>query len=225
MTERCLVNEKDVRRARSSLGAAGTVPLALAASVAFFTLSSSANAGEVLTFDPGSNASYCIWASGSFSQAGGQPAGAGTTEGDGIFVNAYASGAGWDNGDCQGPPAPENTVAMEVTLFYQTNAGLELPCLQVSSCTGTGEQCQSASNNYQRNYNTFDFWGEYMAVLPNAKGILDNTYINYKQLCGDGFYMLEVDTWVDNPVNGASHWDYGAWFSGWQGVFIPNPSN
>lgn len=151
-----------------------------------------------------SGAPYCAWETWVMSQVGND-----------IQVTAYSWGQGYNNGACNGAPAPENSIAMDAILAYK-----DPNTQQIKSC----KRLTPNDNWLGGVYNTTDGLGIYFATIPGG-GLLSSgaagAIIPTNELCGAGYYQVEMDTCVQ--LNGSPYWTCGPVSTPWEYMNIPNP--
>jgi len=150
-------------------------------------------------YNPGQNGQYCVTAN---AYVGGA-----TADGHYLNVVGYASASEWNNGGCDGAPAPENSVVMQASIWYAPPDGSRP--FAVYSFPDNGAAWQ---------YNTLDVWGVYLATLDNQSP-LSGVNVADANFYGSGYYSLGVTAYV-NTGNG---WQGGTTYSPWQYASFKTP--
>jgi hypothetical protein len=157
--------------------------LALSGTALAMTLVAVPRSAHALTtvYNPRTNGEYCA---GAYAYINGV-----TSDGHSLQFTGYADASLWNNGGCNGDPAPENTVLMHAELQWSPDGGNDFQTVYDVPTTGSDAYWQ---------YNTYDLWGVYLATLENQSPLGGITVADGNFLSGDGWYRLLVRAYVEN---------------------------
>jgi hypothetical protein len=160
-----------------------------AAIVAAVVGASSTASALTTVYDPNQNGQYCVAANAGINGV--------TPDGHSLNIVGWADASLWNNGGCNGAPAPENAVYMQARIWYQPPSGQPFVVYDLPT-NGTWQQ------------SSYDLWGVYLATL-NDVAPLSGIDVAEANFYGDGWYSVEVTAYIDE--GGA--WQGGSTYSPW----------